>query len=61
MNPLKLAQLLKGELITKVAEEYAREVSDHEMPHGLMQYVELELFPRIQVKCKKGISLITAC
>ena len=31
------------------------------MPNGLKKYMELELFPRIQVKAGKGISLHTAC
>ena len=31
------------------------------MPKGLKRYMELELFPHIQLKLSKGISLATAC
>ncbi len=34
---------------------------DKEMPHGLKKYLELELFPQIQMKVGKGISISTAC
>ena len=55
-----MVQLTQGKLIPKAAENYAKRLDEHEMPLGLKQYLELELFPHIQLKCKKGISLKTA-
>lgn len=41
-------------------EKYAKHIVDKEMPRGMKCYLELVLFPRIQIKVGKGISLTTA-
>lgn len=60
MNPEKLAEFSKNNLITREAEKYVRQVIESEMPRGLKQYMDLELFPRIHLKVGRGISLQTA-
>jgi hypothetical protein len=42
------------------AEKYAKHIIDKEMPRRLKKYLEVELFPRIQMKVGKGISISTA-
>jgi hypothetical protein len=61
MNPEKLVEFSKNNKVTKVAEEYLHDIIQNEMPHGLKKYLDLELFPRIQLKVAQGISLQTAC
>ena len=60
MNPEKLAQFSENKLIPSAADEYLRHIIKEEMPRGLKQYMEYELFPRIQLKVGRGISLSTA-
>jgi hypothetical protein len=60
MNPGKLAEFAKGNMLPAAADKYLRDVVQSEMPKGLKKYMELELFPRIQMKVGKGISLSTA-
>jgi hypothetical protein len=60
MNPKKLAEFTKNEMIPSEADKYLRHVVNKEMPRGLKQYLEVELFPRIQLKVGKGISISTA-
>jgi len=60
LDPEKLAAFTKNQLIPAEAEKYAHKIIDNEMPSGLKLYMELELFPRIHLKAKKGISLATA-
>ena len=60
MNPEKLHQFTKKQLIPSAAEKYVQEITHQEMPQGLKKYMELELFPRIHMKVGKGISLSTA-
>jgi hypothetical protein len=57
MNPGKLAQ---NELIPSAADKYLRQIIRDEMPWGLKKYMEYELFPRIHLKVRRGISLSTA-
>ncbi|KIJ38236.1 hypothetical protein M422DRAFT_259146 [Sphaerobolus stellatus SS14] len=61
MDPAKLAKFTKDKLIPEEASQYLCQIVEHEMPNGLKQYMELELFPHIQMKVAKGISLSTAC
>ncbi|KZT08516.1 uncharacterized protein LAESUDRAFT_736015 [Laetiporus sulphureus 93-53] len=49
MNPEKLAEFSKGQMVPQVAEQYLRQ----------LKYMELELFSRIHLKVSKGISLRT--
>ncbi|KAF9479683.1 hypothetical protein BDN70DRAFT_982834 [Pholiota conissans] len=61
MDPATLAEFTKTNSIPAAAEKYTRDLIDEEMPRGLKQYMELELFPRIGLKAgKKGVSLQTA-
>jgi len=60
MSPEKLAQFSENKLIPSAADEYLRHIIKEEMPRGLKQYMEYELFPRIQLKVSRGISLSTA-
>ncbi|KAI5981433.1 hypothetical protein EDD15DRAFT_2183216 [Pisolithus albus] len=60
INPEKLTALTKNQLIPAEAEKYVQQITANEMPNGLRQYMELELFPRVHLKVSKGISLATA-
>jgi hypothetical protein len=60
MDPEKLAKFSKNNMVTKAAEEYLHHLVHTEMPHGLKKYLDLELFPRIQLKVGRGILLQTA-
>ena len=60
MNPEKLTQFSQNKLIPSAADEYLHQITHEEMPQGLKQYMELELFPRIHVKVGHGVSLNTA-
>jgi hypothetical protein len=61
MNPGKLAQFSKNELIPSAADKYLCQIIHDEMPWELKKYMEYELFPRIHLKVRRGISLSTAC
>jgi hypothetical protein len=60
MDPLKLANFTKDNTIAQAAQRYLRDIVEKEMPHSLKRYMETELFPQIQLKVTKGISLRTA-
>ena len=45
MNPSKLAQFTKKELIPSAADKYLHQIVCDEMPQGLKRYMEYELFP----------------
>jgi hypothetical protein len=60
MDPKKLAEFTKNKMIPAAANKYLRHIVDDEMPKGLKQYMEVELFPRIQLKVGKGVTLETA-
>ena len=60
MNPQKLAKFSKNQLIPGEAEKYLCCIVEKEMPWGLKQYMEVELFPRIHLKVGKGILISTA-
>lgn len=60
MNPEKLTQISENKLIPSAADEYLRHIIKEEMPCGLKQYMEYELFPQIQLKVGRGISLSMA-
>lgn len=61
MNPKKLTEFTKNKMIPSEADKYLRHVVNKEMPQGLKQYLEVKLFPWIQLKVGKGISVSTAC
>ncbi|KAF8055963.1 hypothetical protein FPV67DRAFT_1384425, partial [Lyophyllum atratum] len=54
MNPSKLKDFSAGKLVPDAADKYLRHIVREEMPRGLKKYMEVELFPRIQMKVKKG-------
>jgi hypothetical protein len=60
MNPKKLAEFTVNTLTPEVAKKYAQNLVKNEMPRGLKKYLETELFSRIHLKPKKGISIETA-
>lgn len=53
MNPKKVKELTDGKLLPDVAAKYAKTLNDQEMLAGLKRHMELELFPRIQLKCER--------
>src|SRR5882762_4330127 len=60
MDPTKLTQFSKDQLIPSAADKYLHHLIHEEMPRSLKRYMELELFPWIQLKVGWGISLSTA-
>jgi len=60
MNPAKLAEFSKDNLVSVAAKEYLQHIINKEMPEGLKKYMEIELFPHIHLEVRKGISLHTA-
>ncbi|CAK5267892.1 unnamed protein product [Mycena citricolor] len=61
VDPEKLRAFTMGQLIPAAAEKYLTHLVEDEMPRGLKKYMELEIFPRIQLKAgNKGVSIITA-
>ncbi|KAF9552830.1 hypothetical protein CPC08DRAFT_646425 [Agrocybe pediades] len=60
MDPTKLVEYSEKTLIPAAAEKYTRRLVDEEMPRALMKYMEVDLFPRVQLKVKRGITLKTA-
>jgi hypothetical protein len=60
MNPEKLAEFSRNNMVNAASEKYLRNVVNNEMPQGLKKYLEVELFPRVHLKVGKGISLRTA-
>jgi hypothetical protein len=61
MDSAKLAKLTKNELLPDAAAKYLPHITHNEMPKGLKQYLEIELFSQIHLKVGWGISLSTAC
>jgi len=60
MNPVKLAKFSQKTMIPTAADKYLRNIVEEEMPHGLKQCLEVELFPQIHQKVVKGITIETA-
>ena len=60
MDPAKLVEFSEQKMIPAAAKQYVEKIVNDEMPRGLKQYMEVELFPRIQLKVGKGVSLQTA-
>ncbi|KAN0133340.1 hypothetical protein V8E53_008780 [Lactarius tabidus] len=56
-NPQKLSDFTKNKLLPDEAKKYLHNIVETEMPTGLKRYLELELFPHIQMKVSTGISL----
>ena len=47
-------------MVPTAANKYLEKIVDDEMPRGLKQYMEMELFPQIHLKVSRGVSLQTA-
>ncbi|KAG6899059.1 hypothetical protein C0993_001276 [Termitomyces sp. T159_Od127] len=60
MSPSKLQEFTAGTLVPHAADKYLHHIVKEEMLCGLKKYMELELFPCIQMKVKKGVSIRTA-
>ncbi|KAJ7695321.1 hypothetical protein B0H14DRAFT_3530210 [Mycena olivaceomarginata] len=45
MDPAKLAEFSKENLVSAAADKYLRHIVDTEMPAGLKKYMDVELFP----------------
>jgi hypothetical protein len=60
INPDKLRQFSKNELLPDAADKYLRHLIRKEMPLGLKKYMEQELFPHVHLRVGCGISLSTA-
>jgi hypothetical protein len=60
VDPVKLANFTAQTMIPTVAKAYGAHLAKDEIPKGLKQYLELELFPRTHMKAKRGVSINTA-
>ena len=60
-DPAKLAKFTKNKLLPNGAAKYLQHITHEEMPKGPKKYMEIELFPHIQLKVGQGISLSIAC
>jgi hypothetical protein len=60
MDPAKLVEYSQSKMVTEEMKKYVQSAVNKEMPRGLKKYLELELFPRIGYKVRRGISLATA-
>jgi hypothetical protein len=60
MDPRKLSDFANNKLLPDEAKKYLHHIVEKELPAGLKAYLEVELFPRVQMKVGKGISLRTA-
>ena len=60
MDPAKLVEFSQQKMVPSAAKKYLEKIVTNEMPTGLKWYMEVELFPRIQLKVGKGVSLQTA-
>ena len=61
MNSKKLSNFLKNKLLPDESKKYLHHVISKKMPAGLKKHMEVELFPCIQTKVARGVSLRTAC
>ena len=60
MDPAKLVEFSQQKMVPAAAKKYLEKIITDEMPRGLKRYMEVELFPWIQLKVGKGVSLQTA-
>ncbi|KAL1672218.1 hypothetical protein EV122DRAFT_255977 [Schizophyllum commune] len=58
-DPQMLSTFMKNEMLPDLAKRYAVDEIAPQMARGLKQYLEVELFPRIQFKVARGISVRT--
>ncbi|KAF9441498.1 hypothetical protein P691DRAFT_799457 [Macrolepiota fuliginosa MF-IS2] len=60
MNPQKLMEFSKNALLPHELKKHTQHATSNDMPGAVKAYLELQLFPQVQVKVVKGISLQTA-
>ena len=60
MNPEKLIKFSKEKMVPAAAKQFLEHITNIKMPQGLKKYMELELFPCLQLKSAKGVSVTTA-
>ena len=60
IDPAKLAEFTAQKMVPTVAKEYGTHLMTNAIPKGLKQYLELEFFPRVEMKVARGVSLRTA-
>jgi len=53
IDPAKLANFSTKKMVPKAADAYGTDLMKKEIPTGLKRYLELELFPRIQMKATR--------
>ncbi|KAJ7301858.1 hypothetical protein DFH08DRAFT_723814 [Mycena albidolilacea] len=60
MDPTKLVEFSQQKMVPAAVDKYLRKITEEEMPIGLKNHMEVELFPRISFKVGHGVSLRTA-
>jgi hypothetical protein len=60
VNSQKLAKFTNAKLLPAEAKKYLHQIVDKEMPERLKKYMEVELFPQIQLLVGRGISISMA-
>ena len=60
IDPAKLAEFTAQKMVPTVVKEYGTHLMTNAIPKGLKQYLELEFFPRVEMKVARGVSLRTA-
>lgn len=59
INPEKLTDFMVQKMVPVVMKAYGTDLMEKEIPSGLKHYLELEVFPQIQMKAVRGVSLST--
>ena len=60
IDPVKLGDFSAQQMLPTVAKTYGTNLMDKELPKGLKQYLEIDLFPRMHMKVTQGVSIRTA-
>lgn len=61
MNPQKLIEVTHKTAADEAEKEWVKNHVQHALPTGLLRYLDIELFPRLNLKPAKPISRRTAC
>jgi hypothetical protein len=60
MDPVKVVEFTKHNILTAEAKKYAEHLINEEIPQGLQRYFEAEIVPHLGLKVKWGLSKQTA-
>jgi len=60
VDPAKLVDFSIQKMLPMAAKAYGTNLTSKELPNGLKNYLEVELFPRIHMRVSRGISIRTA-